>query len=146
MGNYWCPACQRDVVCKHPSGKGFRCYNCRTDYETPKFRCFKCDGTEEKEGCYVATFVYGSYDCPEVWTLRRFRDHTLSRSLIGKAFIPAYYSISPHIVKFAGGRKWFHSLWKPALNGMVRSLQRREVSSYELHEQRKRQFRYKQRE
>ena len=24
--------------------------------------------------CYVATAVYGSYDCPEVWTLRRFRD------------------------------------------------------------------------
>ena len=22
-------------------------------------------------GCYVATAVYGSYDCPEVWTLRR---------------------------------------------------------------------------
>ena len=26
--------------------------------------------------CYVATAVYGSYDCPEVWTLRRFRDYT----------------------------------------------------------------------
>ena len=25
-------------------------------------------------GCYVATAVYGSYDCPEVWVLRRYRD------------------------------------------------------------------------
>ena len=29
-------------------------------------------------GCYVATAVYGSYDCPEVWTLRRYRDYTLA--------------------------------------------------------------------
>src|SRR5699024_12626084 len=26
-------------------------------------------------GCYVATAVYGSYDCPEVWTLRS-EEHT----------------------------------------------------------------------
>ena len=25
-------------------------------------------------GCYVATAVYGSYDCPQVWTLRRYRE------------------------------------------------------------------------
>ena len=32
-------------------------------------------------GCYIATCVYGSYDCPEVWTLRRFRvDITVRRS------------------------------------------------------------------
>lgn len=29
-----------------------------------------------RKGCYVATCVYGSYDCPEVWTLRRFRDYS----------------------------------------------------------------------
>ena len=28
----------------------------------------------KKGGCYVATAVYGSYDCPQVWTLRRVRD------------------------------------------------------------------------
>ena len=27
-------------------------------------------------GCYIATCVYGSYDCPQVQTLRRFRDDT----------------------------------------------------------------------
>ncbi len=26
----------------------------------------------ESSGCYIATAVYGSYDCPPVWTLRRF--------------------------------------------------------------------------
>ena len=29
----------------------------------------------KNNGCYVATCVYGSYDCPEVWVLRRFRDN-----------------------------------------------------------------------
>lgn len=28
-------------------------------------------------GCYIATCVYGSYDCPQVWILRRFRDDIL---------------------------------------------------------------------
>ena len=31
-------------------------------------------------GCYVATAVYGSYDCPQVWTLRRYRDDTLAET------------------------------------------------------------------
>lgn len=38
-------------------------------------------------GCYVATAVYGSYDCPQVWTLRRFRDYTLAETWYGRAFI-----------------------------------------------------------
>ena len=38
-------------------------------------------------GCYVATAVYGSYDCPQVWTLRRFRDYTLAGSWYGRTFI-----------------------------------------------------------
>lgn len=29
--------------------------------------------SKEKAGCYIATCVYGSYDCPQVWILRRFR-------------------------------------------------------------------------
>ncbi len=31
-------------------------------------------------GCYIATAVYGSYDCPEVWVLRRYRDYKLSKT------------------------------------------------------------------
>ncbi|NLL62781.1 MAG: hypothetical protein GX241_00840 [Ruminococcaceae bacterium] len=55
--------------------------------------------------CYVATCVYGSYDCPQVWTLRRFRDDVL-----GRAFIRFYYVISPIIVKFFDKTKWFNIL------------------------------------
>ena len=30
---------------------------------------------QNENGCYIATCVYGSYDCPQVLTLRRFRDY-----------------------------------------------------------------------
>ena len=41
----------------------------------------------KKRGCYIATCVYKSYDCAEVWTLRRFRDNTLSQIWYGRLFI-----------------------------------------------------------
>ena len=37
--------------------------------------------------CYVATAVYGTYDCPKVWTLRRFRDYDLAETWYGRAFV-----------------------------------------------------------
>ena len=70
-------------------------------------------------GCYIATCVYGSYDCPEVWTLRRFRDYTLASTWFGKLFIKCYYAISPTLVKRFGETKWFHSFWKAKLDKLV---------------------------
>ncbi len=74
-------------------------------------------------GCYVATAVYGSYDCPEVWTLRRFRDNTLAETWYGRAFIKTYYAISPTLVKWFGHTEWFKKLWKAPLDRMVNNLQ-----------------------
>ena len=73
-------------------------------------------------GCYVATAVYGSYDCPEVWTLRRFRDDTLAETWYGRVFIRVYYAISPTLVKWFGKTVWFTNLWKPPLDRMVGNL------------------------
>lgn len=73
-------------------------------------------------GCYVATAVYGSYDCPEVWTLRRFRDNTLAETWYGRVFIRVYYAISPTLVKWFGKTEWFKNLWKPTLDRMVEKL------------------------
>lgn len=73
-------------------------------------------------GCYVATCVYGSYDCPEVWTLRRFRDYELAETWYGRLFIRGYYVTSPTIVKWFGNSKWFRNIWKPVLDKMVYSL------------------------
>ncbi len=79
-------------------------------------------------GCYVATAVYGSYDCPQVWVLRRYRDQDLAGSLLGRACIKTYYAISPTIVKWFGDTKWFSKLWRPKLDALVRHCQERGYS------------------
>lgn len=76
-------------------------------------------------GCYIATAVYGSYDCPEVWTLRRFRDFSLAESWYGRMFIKLYYAVSPILVKWFGNTIWFKMFWKNTLNKMVENLQKR---------------------
>ncbi len=77
---------------------------------------------EISSGCYVATCVYGSYDCPEVWTLRRYRDNRLAESWYGRAFVKTYYAISPTLVKWFGHTEWFKKMWKGTLDRMVNSL------------------------
>lgn len=80
-------------------------------------------------GCYVATCVYGSYDCPQVWTLRRFRDYTLAETWYGRAFIRTYYAVSPTIVKWFGRTTWFKKMWKGKLDRLVYKLQNQGVES-----------------
>ena len=75
-----------------------------------------------KKGCYVATCVYGSYDCPEVWTLRRYRDNELASTFYGRAFIRLYYAISPSVVKLFGNTEWFQKLFRNKLDNMVKRL------------------------
>lgn len=81
--------------------------------------------TPEKKsgGCYVATCVYGSYDCPPVWTLRRFRDDVLAQNPFGRSFIRLYYAVSPWAVKRFGKYNWFHKLFKMPLDTFVKKLQ-----------------------
>ena len=76
-------------------------------------------------GCYIATAVYGSYDCPQVWTLRRYRDFSLAKSWYGRSFIRLYYAISPILVKWFGKTNWFKNIWQRKLDLMVKRLQRR---------------------
>ncbi len=76
----------------------------------------------KKTGCYIATAVYGSYDCPEVWTLRRYRDQRLAETSRGRAFIRTYYFISPTLVRLFGGTNRFKNLLKPALDKKVKKL------------------------
>ena len=76
-----------------------------------------------EQGCYVATAVYGSYDCPEVWTLRRFRDKVLAKTWYGRLFIHLYYAVSPTAVKLFGDCEWFQSFFRDRLDKMVSGLQ-----------------------
>lgn len=77
--------------------------------------------------CYVATAVYGSYNCPQVWTLRRFRDNTLDTSWYGRAFIKSYYAISPTLVRWFGETSWFKDFWRKPLDILVASLRNKGV-------------------
>ncbi len=83
----------------------------------------------KKKGCYIATSVYGSYDCPEVWTLRRFRDYTLAKTWFGRTFIQIYYFTSPFLVNRFGNDNWFRSYFKRRLDRMVSILNAKGVSN-----------------
>ena len=68
---------------------------------------------KKKEGCYIATAVYGSYDAPQVLVLRRFRDEKLQNTSLGRWFIRVYYKWSPSIAEKLKNAK--------RINGIVRS-------------------------
>lgn len=115
---------------------GIALYNKETDYEIARMIKEKFPDAEQGAapaksggGCYVATAVYGSYDCPEVWTLRRYRDYTLAETWHGRAFIKTYYAISPTLVKWFGHTDWFKNMWQCKLDRMVAKLQANGVES-----------------
>ena len=101
------------------------------DYVHPKvvLEVYNSSPSSSSGGCYVATAVYGSYDCPQVWTLRRYRDYTLATTWYGRAFIRTYYAISPTLVKWFGHTDWFKKMWQGKLDSMVAKLQAKGVES-----------------
>ena len=78
----------------------------------------------KSSGCYIATCVYGSYDCPNVWVLRRYRDEKLAKSTLGRMFIKFYYATSPILVKIFGNHKWFKNIWAGVLDPFVAKLKK----------------------
>ena len=76
-----------------------------------------------KEGCYVATAVYGDYDCPEVRVLRRFRDQSLNRTWAGRRVVQAYYLGSPHAARLMPSVT--RPVARPLLDRLVDLLERR---------------------
>ena len=79
----------------------------------------------KKQGCYIATCVYGSYDSPEVMTLRRFRDRKLLKSAPGRVFVRLYYRLSPVLVRRFGSRRTFRSFFRSMLDPLVKRLRTR---------------------
>lgn len=98
----------------------------------PDFR--KNPNVSSDSGCYIATCVYGSYDCPQVWTLRRFRDDTLDATWYGRLFIRCYYAISPTLVKWFGNTTWFKKIWRGPLDSLVTKLKHDGVSDTFYHD------------
>ena len=93
----------------------------RTGSSSPSFG----GGYTHSDGCYIATCVYGSYDCPEVRVLRRFRDEYLKRSVPGRNFVRFYYAVSPVAVHHLGRFHVVRRVWKRMLDPIVTGLRRK---------------------
>lgn len=63
-----------------------------------------------------------SYDCPQVWTLRYYRDNVLAETWHGRIFIQIYYAISPTIVKWFGKTEWFNRIFRNLLDNFIEKL------------------------
>ena len=85
-------------------------------------------------GCYIATAVYGSYNCPQVWVLRRFRDQILLKTRVGSAFVKIYYCISPVLVSWFGESKWFKRVCVIPIDFLVRKLRSVGISGEPYHD------------
>ena len=79
----------------------------------------------KRKGCYIATAVYGSYDCPEVWALRRYRDEYLDTRALGRLFIRCYYAVSPTVVKCCGNSRLFNAFWQRVLDRKIAKLKQK---------------------
>lgn len=84
---------------------------------------------DDSTACYIATCAYGSYDCPEVWVLRRFRDNVLAQNEFGRRFIRLYYAVSPKLVRVFGSNRHVKRLWRSCLSPLVSALQKRGFSN-----------------
>lgn len=74
---------------------------------------------KKKEGCYIATAVYGSYDAPQVRILRRYRDEVLKNSFWGRVFIKTYYKLSPPIADHLKNARKLNGIVRKALDRWV---------------------------
>lgn len=92
------------------------------------------DKPQQTGSCYVATCVYGSYDCPQVWTLRRYRDDTLAATWYGRTFVRIYYATSPTLVKWFGKTTWFKKMWQGKLDRLVKRLNDNGVENTPYHD------------
>ena len=95
----------------------------------PRSHNSSSNSESNSDGCYIATCVYGSYDCPQVWTLRRFRDYTLRKTWYGRAFISSYYAVSPVLVRWFGHAQWFQGMWRRVLDQLIGKLRADGISS-----------------
>ncbi len=83
--------------------------------------------SSQKEGCYIATAVYGSYDAPEVLILRKFRDNVLKKSRGGRMFIKIYYTLSPGLAEKLKDYTFINNKVRAILDRMVILIKKRSV-------------------
>lgn len=86
--------------------------------------------TGTKDGCFIATAVYGDYEHPKVLVLREFRDQKLKTNIFGMAFVKTYYKISPYLSSYIGSRPSLTAKIRTTLDFIVAQLVRRNNGTY----------------
>lgn len=82
------------------------------------------EGTSKKEGCYIATAVYGDYNHPKVLVLRGYRDNVLQKSVLGRLFIKFYYKVSPFVANSFVSHSFISNISKSFLDKFADLLDR----------------------
>ena len=100
-----CPSCDKKIVPRLITYRG----------SPEKSVCPYCAATIKTfSKCFIATAVYGDPSCYQVRELRKYRDETLLKSILGRDFVKTYYKVSPAIAD------WL--ITKPALSGKIRAV------------------------
>ncbi|SDM29182.1 hypothetical protein SAMN05421813_10927 [Daejeonella rubra] len=79
------------------------------------------------KGCFIATYVYGDFDAPEVVLLRKFRDEELDKSILGRTFIQIYYYLSPKLIRVLGSSRTFKRISKIITEALIKTLNERQT-------------------
>lgn len=76
------------------------------------------------QNCFIATAVYGSSDCPEVLSLRSFRDRKLAPTAPGRVFIAFYGAVGPIAAALVRNRPVPRKLCRMILDPLAKRLGR----------------------
>jgi hypothetical protein len=92
---------------------------------TNKVICTKCKAAIEGDyfqgettGCFVATACYEDENHPTVLRLRKFRDHHLNNSFLGRYFIDFYWKIGPFLAKIVNKSPRLKAFTRVILNSL----------------------------
>ena len=77
---------------------------------------------QNKSSCFIATAAYGTPFAEEIDVLRNWRDDFLEASYPGRAFIKAYYSLSPPVADNISESKGKRKIVRTALGPIVKIL------------------------
>jgi photosystem II stability/assembly factor-like uncharacterized protein len=77
------------------------------------------DGGGGSASCFIATAAFGTPFAEEVNVLREFRDRRLLTNLAGRAFVKAYYRLSPPVAGLIAANPWLGSLTRACLRPVV---------------------------
>ncbi|MDX6694129.1 MAG: uncharacterized protein QOF02_1732 [Blastocatellia bacterium] len=81
-------------------------------------------GETKDRRCFVATAVFETDDCPELDSLRKFRDQRLLTNPTGRAFVNFYYLSGPHLARAVSRSPRAKLLIKNLLKSVCRRLER----------------------